>query len=208
MIAVGIGEAHRQFAAQHAFFRHHQANQLFSALLALHLQRFTANKVAVSRFPRDGPAHIGGQRRDAFVHLLTVEVHPRFQTQRIARAQTRRLHARFHQRAPEIGGLLVWHRNFVARFTGVAGGGDKQIARLHAEERLHAFGCFALLGGKQRRGFRLRVRTLHGDQRQIVTDGDIDGIRFGVLGDPGEVFFAGGGVYNEAEEIFSEVIDD
>ena len=29
-----------------------------------------------------------------------------------------------------------------------------------------------------------------------------------MLGDPGEVFFAGGGVYNEAEEIFGEVVDD
>ena len=29
-----------------------------------------------------------------------------------------------------------------------------------------------------------------------------------MLGDPGEVFFAGGGVNNEAEEIFSKVVDD
>ncbi len=29
-----------------------------------------------------------------------------------------------------------------------------------------------------------------------------------MLGNPGEVFFAGGRVNNEAEEIFSEVVDD
>lgn len=39
-------------------------------------------------------------------------------------------------------------------------------------------------------------------------NGNVDGIRFSVLGNSGEVFFVGGGVNNEMEEIFSEVVDD
>ncbi|MNE89625.1 hypothetical protein D3C80_1870530 [compost metagenome] len=49
---------------------------------------------------------------------------------------------------PEFGSFLVRHCNFVTRFTGVTGGGDKQIARLHAEERLHAFRRVALFIGE------------------------------------------------------------
>ncbi|GAR76310.1 hypothetical protein NGUA18_04233 [Salmonella enterica] len=66
----------------------------------------------------------------------------------------------------------------------------------------------ALLVSKQNRRFFLRIRPLYRNQRQVVTNGDVDGIRFSMLGNPGEVFFAGGGVNNETEEIFSEVVDD
>ena len=200
LVAGSIGEAHRQFITQHAFLGHHQPDQLFVAFFTLHFQRFTTDKVAVSRFPCDGPAHVGRQRRNAFVHLLTVQVHTGFQTQRVTCAETAGFDTSLYQRTPEICRFFIRHGNFIACFAGITGGCDKQVARLNAEERLHACYRLTLLVSKQRSCFFLCVWTLYRNQRQVVTNGDVDSVWFSVLGNPGEVFFAGGGVYNEAEE--------
>ena len=62
--------------------------------------------------------------------------------------------------------------------------------------------------GKQRRRLRFRLGALDRDQRQIVANGNFKAVRFSLFGDPGEVFFAGSGVNNEAEIIFRKEIDN
>ncbi|MNP36368.1 hypothetical protein D3C76_1297520 [compost metagenome] len=121
---------------------------MFGALLTLFFQRVTTDELTIFRLPGDGPAHVGGQRRNTFIHLLAIQVHASFQTQRVTRAQPGWLNACRQQLLPEIRRLLFRQGDFITRFAGITGGGDKQIPCLHAEERLHAFNRVFLFRGE------------------------------------------------------------
>lgn len=70
-------------------------------MFTLRFQSFTTDEVTICRF-RAMVQPMLAAKGDGFVHLLTIQIHARFQTQRVTRAQTAWLNARFHQRAPEI----------------------------------------------------------------------------------------------------------
>ena len=65
-------------------------------------QRRLADEVARAR-QVDGPREAGLQRIDGLVHVLSVQIHSRFQAQRVARAEPAGLDARGLQRLPEVG---------------------------------------------------------------------------------------------------------
>src|SRR5690606_18791692 len=98
---------HFLVAAQYAALGHHQTHQaLFYTFSALKLKRLTAYKCAPLRLPRHRPGKIGLQGRHTLVHIAAVQIHTRFQTQRISRPQTHWRHIHIEQALPEVIQLL------------------------------------------------------------------------------------------------------
>ena len=76
-------------------------------------------------------AQAGLERVDRFIHFMSVERHPGFQTQGIACAQAAgnqpfRLSG-FQQQVPELRGVLVREVDLVSMLAGIAGLGDQAV---------------------------------------------------------------------------------
>src|SRR5688572_11122592 len=116
---------------------------------------------------------------------------PRFQTQRVARAQTDRLDRRILQQvARERLGVLGRNRDLVAVLAGVAGAGDEPVAEycgLHEGE----FARFGLDGGES----LFSVRALERDEGAVE---QLEGKRRRVLAQQSEIFFPAARVYDDA----------
>lgn len=108
----------------------------------------------------------------------------------------------------EIGCFFIGQCNFIVCFIGIISGGNKQIVCLYVKEWFYFFYCLMLGVIKQCGSFCLCIWFLYGNYGKVIMNGNFDVERFSVLGNSGEVFFVGGGVNNEVEEIFSKVVDD
>src|SRR5450830_183585 len=202
--------------AQHAaFFAQDQAHEL--RVLAFGQQGGLADEVALAD-QVDGPRQARVERVDAFVHVLVVQVHARFQAQGVARTQAGRLDARGDQSVPQRFHLGRRDADFKAVFARVAGARQHDFAEggvLDDDdvERLDGFG----------RGLRFRqhlpylgacVRALHGHQGHGVIAVAALGNRQAAVGvgilllHPGHVFFRRARVDDQAEPVFIEEVDD
>ncbi len=198
-----------------AFFAQDQADELRA--LALGLQGRLADEVAL-RDQVDRPGQAGVERVHGVVHVLAVQVHAGFQAQRIARTETGRLDADGDKGIPQRFGLRGRHADLEAVFAGVAGAGDHRFAKRRignddGVERLEVFRW--RLGGRQHLPhLGAGVRALHGDQRDRIVAVAARGDRHAAVGGgvllihPGDVFFGGAGVDDDAEPFFGQEIDD
>ncbi len=84
------------------------------------------------------------------------------------------------------------HHDFITILAGVTGGGDKEIASLHAEEGLHPHHGSALGCAQHGSYLELGVGPLHRDHCKLGTLGHGDIKVDGVMADPGQVLLAGG----------------
>ena len=71
-------------------------------IVALGLQHLAPDEAPVLRLPGDGPGQPCLQGRSRFVHIGTVEIHPRLQPQRIPCSQSARRNASGDQLIPEV----------------------------------------------------------------------------------------------------------
>ncbi|MNV39035.1 hypothetical protein D3C71_1306000 [compost metagenome] len=199
--------------AQHALVVHHQADQLARVAGGLlRFQHVAANERA-ALVQRHRPGQRGFVRGDVFIHVLAVQVHSRFQAQRIARAQPGRAHACGGQRIPEGDHVGLRQQDLETVFTGVAGARHEQRratggSRLQRGEAAQLLQRGALALGDQADHPLARGRALHGDDGQVFALGDLHLEGGGLLTDPGQVLFAGGGVDHHAEEVIGQVVHD
>ena len=132
-----IGDTDHLMSAQNPAFLKDQTDQfMLYATAALGFQRRTADELASGRLPRDAPGHIGGQRGNVLVNVLTVQVHARLDPQGVARAQAYGGNARPHQIVEEPRRLVGRQNDFQAVFTGVAGACDEPVTVGPTFERL------------------------------------------------------------------------
>ena len=78
----------------------------------LRSQGAAADEIAILRFPGDRPAEPRFQRRRGFVHVVAVQIHARFEAQRVARAEpagsdTRLAQPRPRGRRPRAAGSMI-----------------------------------------------------------------------------------------------------
>src|SRR5579875_2615191 len=117
---------HALAVAQHALVVQHHANQFARhARGLLPLQRGAADEIAAF-VQRHGPREPGLPGRHVLVHVLAVQVHPRFEPQGVARAQTGGAHARRGQRVPQRHRVGLRHDDLEAILAGVAGARHEQ----------------------------------------------------------------------------------
>src|SRR5579875_290897 len=117
---------HALAVAQHALVVQHHANQFARhARGLLPLQRGAADEIAAF-VQRHGPREPGLPGRHVLVHVLAVQVHPRFEPQCVARAQTGGAHARRGQRVPQRHRVGLRHDDLEAILAGVAGARHEQ----------------------------------------------------------------------------------
>ncbi|MNI31589.1 hypothetical protein D3C73_854760 [compost metagenome] len=149
------------------------------------------------------------------VHVLAVQVHAGFQTQRVTRAQARRAHALGGKVAPQLHDVSGGQDDFKAVFTGVAGAGDQRVTvQAGGNEWGQGFGG-GLPGRARGPDLGAGVGALHGHHGQVAAGGDGDVEIAGLLHalHPGHVFVGGAGVDHHApfvggEEIDDQVVDD
>ncbi len=199
--------------AQHALVVHHQADHLARrAGDLLRFQHAAADEVAAF-VQRHRPGQRGLERRHRIVHVLAVEVHAGLQAQRVARTQAGRLDAGFQQRVPERHRISFRQHDLVAVLAGVTGTRHEQRharrrLRMHGGETAELARRRLVVGGQQRDHLLAGGRALHRDHREVrsLLDAHVEG--GGLLTDPRQILFAGGGVDHEAEEVFGLVVDD
>src|SRR5579862_856688 len=75
----------------------------------------------------DCPCQPRLQRTHGFVHVLPVQVHPRFEAQRVARAEPARPDTRRGEGIPKRARARRWKDDLEAIFTGIAGAGDEVV---------------------------------------------------------------------------------
>src|SRR5262249_21951671 len=123
-------EIHFVAIASDAAAAHFESNELaLDAGFFLLDERITPVEVALIEF--DDPTEAGFERRDRRVDFVAVERHRRFQTQRVARAQSAGLDAEFgacaHHQIPNALGLEGRHVDFEAVLTGIACARDARL---------------------------------------------------------------------------------
>ena len=194
--------------AQHAALFQHQANQLgghpFGLLL---LQRSATNKATAARLPGNRPSHVGRQRGDAFVHVLAVEVHARFQTQGVARAQADGRNTRAHQFIKKGHYFAGRQHDFQTVFAGIPGAGDKPVAVGLAFKRLEALDQ---AGAGRTHQFGSLVTCLRPLNRQHGQFGAFLQVHVEINAlqeHPGQVLVAGGGIHHHTVTKVGEVDD-
>ena len=131
-----IGDADHLMSAQNPTLLKDQTDQfvLYAAGL-LGFQRRAADELASGRFPGNAPGHVGGQRRNILMDVLTVQVHAGFDPQGIPRAEADGGNARAHQIVEEARRLIGRQNDFQAVFTGIPGARDEPVTVGLAFER-------------------------------------------------------------------------
>ena len=115
------------------------------------------------------PSQPGLQRRDAGPELVAVERQPRFQPQRVACAEPRRLYPRVHDRSPHGRSRVGGHMELDTVFAGVPGA-SRIPGHAIVRDRLHGEARDRGRVREQRRQELARRGALHGDDGALRRD--------------------------------------
>ena len=101
------------------------------------------------------------------VHVRTVQVHARLETERVPGTQATGTDPGRGQAGPELGRAIARQDDLPSVLARIAGAGDEQVADAGGEERGQGHGRFATVGGQTGGGLLARLRALDRDHGQV-----------------------------------------
>ncbi len=102
-LAVARRSGDALMTAQHAALVENQTDELaLHARRTLRIERGATHEITLRRIERNRPRQAGFERRQVFIHVVAVQIHARFEAQRVARTETALRDAGRLQIGPEL----------------------------------------------------------------------------------------------------------